>query len=926
MKIRYRAPLPLLMVAAVLMAGCTSDPSPTVNGADPGVLEAPIAFVKRPIPVDEDGDERQPDLRDPTFFMAGGDVYIRGNSTVTATEVNITAAVTGGQGDVKDLMPSFDGKKLLFSLRLFDENENDDEVPSWNIYEYDMETDTLRRVIASDFTAEEGDDLAPAYLPDGRIVFSSNRQVDGRKMLLDEGKPPFRALTERGRNQAFVLHVMDEDGNNIQQLSFNQSHDLYPTVLSGLWPGEILYTRWDHAGRNNAMNLYKMKPDGSDLEPVFGVHGHDFGRTLDGANDQRVQLARPLEMEDGRILVLARPDTNTYGGGDLMVIDVRNFTDNDKPVPAAAGSSGPAATVATIDPVSTEPDTLSPGGRYSAAWPLWDGSNRLLISKSTCTLAIGDTNDPQADTELRPCIEPWLSDPNAREVSPTYSIWLYDMSQHAQKVVVRADPGQVVTDVVALQSRPRPSVVSDQLADEGWANETLGALHIRSVYDLGTGGFDSTFFGQTIGAASIEELRDPAQSVADDRPVRFVRFVKAVALPDDDDPDLTDPPDLARTAFGPQRNQGMREIVGYAPVAPDGSVKVKLPANVPLAVSLLDRYGRRISPRHENWFQVRPGQTTECTGCHVESNNTTPLAHARKDAELPSINPGAPVDNVFPNTLNPDTGEAYFADTGQTMAESRFNLAGTQPQVSPNVRFSDVWTDPAVRTPDSDIVYDYDNLDVALKRPVTGRCLPESSRDFTCRIRINYVDHIHPLWSLPRGPNGDNTCTNCHTSTDAMGNPRVPDGQLDLSDGDSDLEPDHLKSYEELFSADAGQELDMNGNLVNIQIEQQIPVDADGDGVQDVDENGNPVFDTVIIDDPDKAVAPSMSGAGAMASLFVDKMLFADAHRDSWYAPAANHVDHSGFMSPDELRLVIEWLDIGAQYFNDPFDPRAPSN
>jgi hypothetical protein len=918
--------LVLVVSAGLWLAGCSSDPSPDVNGADPGVLEAPIAFVKRPIPVDEDGDERQPDVRDPTFFMAGGDVYIRSNSTITASEINITAAVTGGQGDVKDLMPSFDGNKLLFSLRLFDENENDDEVPSWNIYEYDLETRILRRVIGSDFTAEEGDDLAPAYLPDGRIVFSSNRQVDARKMLLDEGKPPFKAMTERGRIQAFTLHVMDEDGQNIQQLSFNQSHDLYPTVLSSLWPGEILYTRWDHAGGNDAMNLYKMKPDGSDLEPVFGVHDHDFGRTLDGSNDQRVQLLRPLEMEDGRILVQTRDYAGSYGGGDLMVIDVGSFTDNGKPVYSMSSLSGPAAQAATIDPVTTEPDTLSPAGRYSAAWPLWDGSNRLLVSKSSCKLAIGAANDPNVTPELRPCIEPWLSDPEARELSPEYSIWLYDMNSHAQKIIVRAEPGQVVTDIVALQSRPRPSIVTDQLPNEGWASETLGALHIRSVYDLGTGSFDTDYFGQTIGAASIESLRDPAQSTAAARPARFVRFVKAVALPDDDDPDLENPPDLDRAAFGPQRNQGMREIVGYAPVAPDGSVKVKLPANVPLAVSVLDQYGRRISPRHENWFQVRPGQTTECTGCHAESGNAPPPAHARKDAEAPSINPGAPVDNVFPNTLNPDTGEAYFADAGKTMAESRFALAGKEPEVSANVVFDDVWTDPAVRTPDASIAYEYDNLDVALKVPTIGRCLPDSSRDFTCRIQINYPTHIHPLWSLPRGVNGADTCTNCHTSQDDMGNDRVPDGQLDLSDGVSDQEPDHLKSYEELFRADAGQELDMNGTLVNIQIEQQVPVDADGDGVQDVDENGDPIFDTIVIDDPDRAVNPTMSGAGAMASFFVNKMLFADAHRDSWYAPAANHVDHSGFMTPDELRLVIEWLDIGAQYFNDPFDPDAPSN
>jgi hypothetical protein len=29
--------------------------------------------------------------------------------------------------------------------------------------------------------------------------------------------------------------------------------------------------------------------------------------------------------------------------------------------------------------------------------------------------------------------------------------------------------------------------------------------------------------------------------------------------------------------------------------------------------------------------------------------------------------------------------------------------------------------------------------------------------------------------------------------------------------------------------------------------------------------------------------------------------------------------DHTGYLTPAELRLISEWLDIGAQYFNDPF-------
>jgi hypothetical protein len=28
---------------------------------------------------------------------------------------------------------------------------------------------------------------------------------------------------------------------------------------------------------------------------------------------------------------------------------------------------------------------------------------------------------------------------------------------------------------------------------------------------------------------------------------------------------------------------------------------------------------------------------------------------------------------------------------------------------------------------------------------------------------------------------------------------------------------------------------------------------------------------------------------------------------------------HAGWLTPAELKLISEWLDIGAQYFNDPF-------
>jgi hypothetical protein len=56
------------------------------------------------------------------------------------------------------------------------------------------------------------------------------------------------------------------------------------------------------------------------------------------------------------------------------------------------------------------------------------------------------------------------------------------------------------------------------------------------------------------------------------------------------------------------------------------------------------------------------------------------------------------------------------------------------------------------------------------------------------------------------------------------------------------------------------------------------------------------------------------SANGALSSQFLNRF-------------AANSGStHAGYMSAAELRMITEWLDIGAQYFNNPFDPAAPLN
>ena len=140
----------------------------------------------------------------------------------------------------------------------------------------------------------------------------------------------------------------------------------------------------------------------------------------------------------------------------------------------------------------------------------------------------------------------------------------------------------------------------------------------------------------------------------------------------------------------------------------------------------------------------------------------------------------------------------------------------------------------------------------------------------------------------------DNTCVRCHSPIDAANAnaARVPAGQLDLSDGPSQDEPDHFSSYRELLFTDNAQEVNM-GALRDILVTTGI------DPVTNL-----PIQVTV-------AVPPSMSAGNACGSA-------------RFFSRFGAGGTHAGYLTPAELRLLSEWLDIGAQYYNNPF--AAPLN
>src|SRR5690606_30127911 len=198
--------------------------------------------------------------------------------------------------------------------------------------------------------------------------------------------------------------------------------------------------------------------------------------------------------------------------------------------------------------------------------------------------------------------------PDYEAAPPLYGLWLFDASAQTQLPIERPVEGIQFEQAVLMTSRPLPHHIpplTPTSEGQSLAAAGFGILHIRSVYD---------FDGVDTAPGGLAAVADPVRTAPDTRPRQFLRLEKPVSIPDDEVHDF----DTA--AFGLSTAQGMREILGYVPVEPDGSVRVAVPANLAFAISVLDGAGQRVGERHQNWLQLRPGETLQCNGCHTANS------------------------------------------------------------------------------------------------------------------------------------------------------------------------------------------------------------------------------------------------------------------------------------------------------------------
>jgi hypothetical protein len=872
-----RTPTFAFAAALLVLAGCGSDKGSdavTVNG------DVPLAYVKRSTAL-------RLNPTDSGSSAVGGDLLLREKSSPSAAEHNVTAPFTQGQGDVSGPEVSYDGRKVVFSMRCPASNpvQVDGQkacTGRWNIWEYKI-SDTssaglsggsFRRITAS----TDADDVDPAYLPAQRgFVFTSNRQATSS--LKQATGQSYRALDEYERQQVFNLHTMDDSGANIRQISFNQSHDRNPVVRPN---GDIMFSRWEHLADRNRFAIFRVKPDGTDMFVLYGAQspGNSFLHPRD---------MDPNGKYKGFVASSLMPLSRTQEGGALMFIDAANYSENNTPANATIATVG-GQRQATAQALNSERG-VSTYGRITTPFPLWDGTDRVLLAYRPCevtkngqvVLCAALTADELASLDDPTLTAAQQAAAAIQDNAPAnYAIYMFDPARQTWLIVAAPPDGFMYTDPVALQPRTEPFAAQDTPIDSNLAAQGLGLIEVRSVYD--TDGLNRMAeqmltaadrpAGCGIGIATMHSsdpletrpivpdlvrMKDPADAAYGCAPARFVRAVRAVAPPSNSMG--------IRSAIG-QTDFEQQQIVGYAPVEPDGSFKLQVPADTPLALSILDAQGRAFQT-HTNWIQVRPGERRTCDGCHSPRRGG-------------ALNSGIVVNSV-PNALNKALSAHHLP--GETLAALRTRLDPGALSMASDPIFSDIWAD--TRLPNV-------TAKAAIALRYTGNAEPADDLATPAPVNglINYPEHIQPLWSRTRGAAGADTCTQCHTDP----------AKLDLRNTVAGT--GRLVSYEELLVGDPVID-PVTGKPVT-RLEEGVPV---------------------VVRQP--ALVQTSSGASNTAGqarksrlteiLFGDSLFASADARSSHPAPPLAAPDHSKLLNRAEKRLLAEWMDLGGQYFNDPF-------
>ena len=389
------------------------------------------------------------------------------------------------------------------------------------------------------------------------LVASPTCSYDGREIVF--------AMVPAGE-KFFKLFRIGADGTGLERLTTGPWHDYDPAILPD---GRIAFassrtgSRDEYHG-NAARSLFCLSADRAKIAPL---------------TYHIVADSKPEVMADGRIAFIrsdnflerAKVETHIHAihpdgtSGEVLVGPDRGKVGYDR------------ATGAEIDY-----HWLRNYG-FGCPAPLCDG-RIACISQAGPVIASGSAGGSK---QQMPCdVSPMdLSPlPDNRLLCSTLGGVLGLLDPESGKVVKLHETDTAdLHSVVYLGPKARPPVIAPQVGGEN------GPANARDA--------------ERAGYLFCQRVFDTKQVEGDWQRVKAVRVYMGKPL-------------TLRSARHQYAHIGVEGVeLGTAPLAPDGSFYVRVPADRALAIQAVDAEGRPVV-NELSWIYVRPGEQRSCTGCH----------------------------------------------------------------------------------------------------------------------------------------------------------------------------------------------------------------------------------------------------------------------------------------------------------------------
>jgi hypothetical protein len=420
--------------AALPVAGCSNSSNNLLGGVPA------IAYISRVPPADTGN------VFDYQAAGSNGNIYTLTPPTADGLKVNITNWGTGG--DVNAMDVSFDAREIAFSGKAPGDS-------NFHIFRINVDgsnpCDAAKGKVtkgACQLTDGPNDEVYPLYIPGGRIMFVTNRNVEGAAV------PQFRDEYERATTaQAASMKL---DGSDMILGPRNVSHRVAPALLSD---GRIIATEWRHLGDTNEGDLTILNQDLTGVKEGFGREGKGICNSYLHAK----------EISPGKIVTICTSRDRTYQAGAIAVLDLGGTDITEQ---SEARSS--AQNLTPLVPLDNTP-SFNGVGRFYDVNVINHSATRFLASWS---------DGPVNTTVLA-----------MAHAAPDFGIYVYDASTQTRYPIVN-EVGSWEVSAMPIVARTEPPQLQPLFPDTGSSATLLSAINV----------FDSTMF-PNMPKGSISKVR-----------------------------------------------------------------------------------------------------------------------------------------------------------------------------------------------------------------------------------------------------------------------------------------------------------------------------------------------------------------------------------------------------------------------------------